>query len=603
MIFPHPAKSTLLRRLLCALFFAPFLAAQAATLAVTPTVGAWSDLLLDNRGALNLRHYTTVARSYNLPATMDYRFGPKFADFHPGAAANSAGTVPQFGTAGWYPSVWNYTGGTDWFAMSGQLLYAPDAAVDPGMARARNGSIYSTNAGPFYDFRLQWTPDPCNYYTSNPDPGFAPVRWGAKPPTPAIAGARARFISGMPGAAIFENGLIAMLGTGNDSDTLAPRYAYAQLPSNKTPTAVCMTLDNEFVLVTVWDTSAMKGQVAVLAVNGWMVASGGSFRYGVPNWQGIQALKLLGYVDLPFKAPTSIAVTTDLSMDSGRGSQELNGTNWDSQTERNAWLNWQSTYRRTARAGYAIVASRAENKVAFVDLAPLFSYYRQMYFTTQANYDLTKNQGPAAGQWPFPFATAPQQTPVVAYSADVPQPTAVAAGFHRGNNFWWRQPAGGAWEGTFAARAYVATMGGQLEIFDTTKLVTTGLSGAPSLVAVKAIGNNPTDISYGTQACDANPNDLYITCRGDRAIYRLTEDGATVSVLTDSRLQDPVSAEISNNNRLPNGVSYLSVMDYSGKQAVNYVALEGTSQTAGFRFGSATPVPGKPFLFYCSEVP
>jgi hypothetical protein len=149
----------------------------------------------------------------------------------------------------------------------------------------------------------------------------------------------------------------------------------------------------------------------------------------------------------------------------------------------------------------------------------------------------------------------------------------------------------------------VTTLDGQLEIFNVSGLTTVGQSSLPTLVTTRTIGKNPTDISYGVQACDANPNDLYITCRGDRAIYRLTENGAIVSTLTDSRLIDPVSTEVSNNNRLPNGVSYLSVMDYAGKQAVNYVALEGASQTTGFLFGYATPVPGKPFLFYISEVP
>jgi len=364
-----------------------------------------------------------------------------------------------------------------------------------------------------------------------------------------------------------------------------------------------MTLDNEFVLVTVWDIAAEKGEIAVIAVNGWMVAAGGSFRYGVPNWQGVQSLKVLGYVDLPFGAPTSIAVSDDLSLDSGRGSRGLAGTNWHSQAERDNWFNWSSTYRRTARTGYAIVASRAEDKVAFVNLEPLFDFYRQMYFTTQANYNATKTQGSADNQWPFTFAYAPQQKPTIDYCVMAPQPTAVAAGFHRGNNFWWRQPANGDWEGTFANRAYVATLGGSLEIFDVTNLMTAGETGIPALVATKSIGRNPTDISYGTQACDANPNDLYITCRGDRVIYRLTEDGATVATLSDKRLVDPVSTEVSNNNRLPYGVSYLSVMDYAGRQAVNYVALEGTSETTGFLFGNATPVPGKPFQFYISEVP
>ncbi len=576
--------------------------AQGNCIAGPAKIGSWTEILVDANNKIIPAQYVAAAKGYNTAKTLNYRLGPAWADYHPSGGIVPA-TTPVLGSGSWYPAPWNYQGATDWFAMSGQMLYAPIYATDPGLARARNGSIYMTNAGPFYDFRLSFTPDQCNYYNSNPDPCFTPCRWPQRPPTPAIGVARARFMAGMPGATIFENGLVAMLGTGNDSDTLAPRYAYAQLAANKVPTAVCMTLDNEFVLVTVWDTALQQGQLAVIAVNGWMVAGGGSFRYGVPNWQGVQSLKVLGYVPLPFMAPTSVAVSTDLSMDNGRGSGELNGTNWDSQAERNNWYNWSSTYRRTAHTGYAIVASRAENKVAFVNLQPLFDYYRRMYFTTQANYNATKTQGAAANQWPFTFSYAPQQTPTVAWCTTVQQPTAVAAGFHRGNNFWWRQPAGGAWEGNFANRAYVATMAGQLEIFDVTNLNTEGETGIPSLVATKTISRNPTDISYGTQACDANPNDLYITCRGDRVIFRLTENGDMVSYLRDTRLVDPVATEISNNNRLPYGVNYLSVMDYNGQQAVNFVALEGQSETTGFKFGSATHVPGKPFQFSISEVP
>jgi hypothetical protein len=49
----------------------------------------------------------------------------------------------------------------------------------------------------------------------------------------------------------------------------------------------------------------------------------------------------------------------------------------------------------------------------------------------------------------------------------------------------------------------------------------------------------------------------------------------------------------------------VSVMDYNGKQAVNYVTQKFngyTPQDMGFRFGAATQVPGKPFLLSIAEV-
>ena len=41
-----------------------------------------------------------------------------------------------------------------------------------------------------------------------------------------------------------------------------------KLPANKVPTAIAMTTQSEFALVTVWDTDARKGQVAVIALAG-----------------------------------------------------------------------------------------------------------------------------------------------------------------------------------------------------------------------------------------------------------------------------------------------------------------------------------------------
>ncbi|HEX8528555.1 MAG TPA: hypothetical protein VF646_00965, partial [Cytophagales bacterium] len=100
-------------------------------------------------------------------------------------------------------------------------------------------------------------------------------------------------------------------------------------------------------------------------------------------------------------------------------------------------------------------------------------------------------------------------------------------------------------------------------------------------------------------------NRLTITCRGDRAIYQVTTGGSIAKVLRDSRLVDPVSAEVGHQWRGCGGMATVSVMDYNGKQAVNYVTqkFNGYNPTdVGFRFGAATPVPGKPFLLSIAEV-
>ena len=52
-------------------------------------------------------------------------------------------------------------------------------------------------------------------------------------------------------------------------------------------------------------------------------------------------------------------------------------------------------------AGFAVVVSKYENKAAFVDLQPLFQRVREMYFTTEANYQKTRDSGPEPKQWPY----------------------------------------------------------------------------------------------------------------------------------------------------------------------------------------------------------
>jgi hypothetical protein len=88
-------------------------------------------------------------------------------------------------------------------------------------------------------------------------------------------------------------------------------------------------------------------------------------------------------------------------------------------------------------------------------------------------------------------------------------------------------------------------------------------------------------------------------------VYQVTTGGSVAKVLRDSRLVDPVSSEVGHQWRGCGGIGTVSVMDYNGKQAVNYVTLKYNGydpQEMGFRFGAATPVPGKPFLLSISEV-
>jgi hypothetical protein len=594
----------------------------------------WQELILNDDGSINWGQYSFVANNYNRPDIQDYRLGPRYNYYHSTTA--SFPTVSQIGSNGWDPYPYDYYANTpkriDWHQKSGQLLYQPEASNDPGMARARIGTVSCLASAPtvISDMRISWTPDKANYWNENPDMATRHASWlsasGGKLPNPPIAIARAKYMTSLTGAVIYPNGLVGFTGNGNDPNTwtvtnndystwrIEPYYPFVKLPSGKIPTAVAMTLNHEFILVTVWDVVNRKGQLGVIAVQAHLTssdhfstfsASNMPFFWSMPNFGRVNRLKLLGFIDLPFAAPTSIEATADIGMTQGRVDPSATmSPDFGSQSERDKWRNWTGGYyRRTARAGYAIVASRSENKVAFVDLQPLYQYVRDMMFTTSSNHYATRNQGLLDSQWPYTFNHAPQQRPVVRTVYSVPTPTAVACGFGRDGAFFFDRPSDFDGE-LFRVSAYVTSMDGTLRIYNAASLNKVGSKSAPSLVKTVNVGKNPSHIAYGLQG-GREANRLTITCRGDRAVYSVTTGGSIAKVLRDSRLVDPVSAEVGHQWRGCGGMATVSVMDYNGKQAVNYVTQKFTGYTPqdiGFRFGAATPVPGKPFLISIAEV-
>jgi hypothetical protein len=598
---------------------------------------AWSERILNTNGTINWTEYANVANTYNQRDIMDYRFGPRYAYYHP-----TPETIPTMycnsDVNGWHNGgLHRQTTAEDfqeWYSEGGQFLISPDAAAPtewrPGVAQCWNGGIWGFKAPiePKYSLLNHLSYDNVmSQYGSRelPDPGPVSQAWkdasGGTVPAPPVTVARTHAASGVTGFMIFNNGLIGLCGTGNDFYHWGvPGYTRKclKLPSNKVPTAAAVTGTQEFLLVTVWDTAAHKGQIAVIANIGPLVrddvqpAANRHCYWGLPNWPGVKEMKLLGYVDLPFAAPTAINVSQDFVAPNGRSYTD-NAIGFDTQAERDKWYNWTGGEgKKTARCGYAVVSSRAENKVAFIDLQPLFQYYRTMYFTTQANYDLTKNQGAADNQWPYTFTYASSQTPALYATKDVTQPTAVAAGLP--NKFFRFR------NDTMKENAYVATMDGRLLMYKVGDLMTTasgGSIGSPFKTVV--IGKNPTSITYGW----ANGNyadDLFITCRGDNGIYYLYSDGSTRGVLRDSRIQDAVHTAISGAGRCWRGCwgsGFMHLMDFNGRKVLNYRFHCGASDSDSipvgnppnppntstiFEFSGEQAPPGQPFFFVSGEV-
>jgi hypothetical protein len=274
----------------------------------------------------------------------------------------------------------------------------------------------------------------------------------------------------------FQNGLIGTAGSNT-----ANNRSSVKLPANKVPTGIAMTNNSEYALVTVWDTTALKGQVAVISLaglcnncdpynpNGGNATGIRDTTYsawydwwhewnavypGLPNMGNIAFMKVLGYIDLPgMNAPTEIAVTTgfdqfNTTLPEQNG--EFMGRTYSPLTDaakRATFSGSGSNANRYAKSGVAVVISKSEKKAAFIDLKPLFSYVNNVYFGTGPT-EFT-NLGQADNQWPYTFANKPQQTPTVISTVTLDdRPTAV------------RTTLFGS-----AHRAWIATEAGSLRIY------------------------------------------------------------------------------------------------------------------------------------------
>ena len=198
----------------------------------------------------------------------------------------------------------------------------------------------------------------------------------------AVASARCGGQTGFCASSVvaFQNGLLGTAGSNT-----AHNQATVKLAANKVPTAIAMTNHSEFALVTVWDTVALKGQVAVVALAGLCdgcIPGGATYDWwgeweqtypGLPNMGNIAFMKVLGYVDLPadMKAPTEIAVTTGMDQFKTTNAGRFVGRENTPLTEagkRQTFASGGINADKYAKAGVAVVISKEEQKVAFLDL-------------------------------------------------------------------------------------------------------------------------------------------------------------------------------------------------------------------------------------------
>ena len=657
-------------------------------------IGKWRELIINTDGTLNARRYRTVAASYNSPGMMNYRLGPTAADF--GSAKN---TDPQL----WGPDLksgfglWPY--GTlpannpgerekcvepaklprsdeearargmegDAWLVGGAFAYIPNKTSGPdyrmgiGNFKGGDGQVHKETGGLCMRMFAQWTPDfwVRGGIAAPTTPVIRDLVSTTRPDLPAVpvAIARGRANASQVGFAAFKDGTIQATLVGNSAAEFFDGSGL-RLPAGMVPTAMAVTPYNEFLVVTVWDTNTLTGKLAFIALRPRQMAVGNPgqtpntrWYWGTPGSWTNRGMKLLGFVDLPFAAPTSVDVSNNLVLQNPRGFSDNDDPargDLSRQSARDLWASvnpisprGDQQWHQMASAGYAVVASRAEGRVSFVDMTPLYQYYRDMYLTTQANFNRTADASITdPNKWPFTFAVEERQRPTVASTFSVTQPTSVNAGVQSNGaysdrsteifEFVSRSPKED-WSGAeperylARSRAFVASMDGTVRIFNVQGL---NLPGSP-------VGRTVPSQTLGTFAAGRNPSfafasagatssdDLFLVSRGDRSLTFAWPNGQVQSVLRDGRLNDPVAAAVHFNQAGFGGrgvgqavfAPVISIADYNGKAFFTYAVDPRrarqdelypfrlpSGQAVDFLFGSRRAFPGKPFAVDQEEI-
>jgi hypothetical protein len=574
---------------------------------VGPATGC-GESIVGASGAIDPAEYKRQARLWDR-ATLDCRLGPKFADLHPGAPdtrKTAWGPEHQTPTSDsylckTYELSGTCSGGCDYGSTAGQVLFMGDDASDPGVDRAQS---YGYEHGRICESLQQ------GGYLGGPHPDPAVVQWAKELGKPVLhpnGFSQGELYETNGGILIFPEGLVG--ATGNQ--TAGGNFPRFQLPANKVPTSVFVTGYSEFALVTIWDTDTMKGQLAVFALRADSPPAFSIPYFALPNEGGFVGIHLLGYVDLPDMAtPTAVAASGNNGMTPGGHAIGNEFASKDdptkniatSETARMAFA--RDDYERwVANTGHAVVASRWEDKVTFIDMRPLYRFVRDVYFTTKEKFDQAKAQD----KWPYTFETNPEAKPIVVSTMKVPRPTTLRVG-----------NMVGAFKKGFekSLHAFVGNVDGELRAFDISAFgddVRPVPAASITELTKMKVTENITSMrpAYG-------PNDgVLIVGRGDRTVrwVQLGETGFVVGrTLQDTRLGDPVVADPSDRGPV------VTIVDFTGKKLLNFrvgpTEENGGKPPSGYgcgpggtdttctspEFGGELKIPGTPFYFGSTNV-
>jgi hypothetical protein len=572
---------TLVTALLLVGIFPETLAVRAAT--TPPRLSIFA-----GDGSIDRDAYARVARAWDKEA-VDARLGPTFASLHPHPGADERPELfkqpSRKGALSWYNRSDPFELGpatgpkpdNDYWSESGQVGYVPDDPEDPGLDRVQVFAYYN------YVFALSPRLDLASG-KPHPDPQTREKNYlemlGGKPPRQPIAMVRNYGMLQNEALVIYRDGLLAVAGTETSRAENERPFPGILFPKHKVPSAIAVTTENEFALVTIWDTERLRGQVAVVALEGKYIPFHTWPHMGLPNQGSFSDLKLLGYVDLPIAAPSSISAATNgwwngPSQTNGQVLSQINLA--DDGTREGVYKGEQPWALLVATKGYAVIASKLENKAVFLDLEPLMKYSRESYLSSKESFERTiKSRGPGARDWPQTFDVNPEIAPKVAKIVDVSTPTAVLAGF-RVNVFTLD-----------VHKAYVASEDGTIHIFNTSSLIARWPHERNEPFAELGsfkVGANPTAMIFtrhliapalsilpshanGQRAgWDEYNNAFYVVCRGTREVVGVGTFGGKAEPflrIQDKRMNDPVAINVATRGNI------LSVADFSGKKILSF---------------------------------
>ena len=567
--------------------------------------------VLDASGAVDAGAYDELARNLGRADGIAFRFGPDASCVQGGpsrapvafAAPHRycANGNPGFGVGYTYEVGGTCNDDAGYGSTQGPVVFDADAPDSSGV-----------------DW-LQYMGYGYNVMQYRPVPSWT---WGARAPAPFFADADALTAHGGPfsqpvavgrspgnsggendqGAVIgFADGALRCLGTNTGPCTFA-----AQLPAGKVPIAIAATSDSEFTLYLVWNLTTRTAELGVMAMtsNPALGTPGGGPMPGFQQGGDFKGGTLLGFVPLPdLKGPSLLAANSSRGHDGGwknvaGAQQSANQLDLGDEPTRQLFLGDGPNAGHHGVSGFAVVGSKAERKVTFVDLQPLFDYYDAKYFGTRADYDSTQD-----ASWPPTFDAAPESRPVVVTTvATDDAPTAVYAG--------WNNPD----RKTVPVHALVATMNGTLHRYDVGGLLDARPAGTVKEIDAIAVGRNVTSIVQskhapeGTAIYDSSLTDVVMASRGDREIEMVSYASGAGQItlrIADARMGDPISVYDSTRSKF-----VVTVADYTGRRVLSYRygpfvyrGKAGDSPPIGpgpdgkstFDFGGSWATAGRPF--------